>query len=145
MNPHSSLADNVAAALGLNPQAVAASTTVTGAAIDMQGWDGVLFTLQKGAGDKTTDAKIQRDDNSGFSSATDISGAAITQIAGGTTNLAVGIDVLRPAERYVRISVTTGAGGATSNQVAAMAFRYRREGGPITQPLTELIRVKETA
>jgi len=144
MNPHSSLADNIAAALALNPQAVAASATVTGAAIDMQGWDGCLFILQKGAGDKTTNAKIQRDDNSGFSSATDIAGAAITQIAGGTTNLAVGIDVLRLQERYLRLSLTAGAGGATDNQVSAVALRYRREGGP-TQPLTELIRVKEVA
>lgn len=110
------------------PQSVAASTTVTSVVLDTAGALGAAFVLSVGAGDKTVDAKIQRDDNSGMASATDITSAAITQIGTGTTNQTVRIRVLRPTERYVRLSVTTGSGGSTNRLISAVGYLWSPYG-----------------
>lgn len=127
------------------PIASAASTATNGNGVDMQGWAGVLFVLNLGATDGTVDMKAQRDDNSSFSSATDITGAAITQVAGTGDNKLYMLDVYRPSERYVRAVVTTGA-GATADQLGVTATRYRGTGRfPIAQhsSVGELITVRD--
>lgn len=127
------------------PIASAASTATNGNGVDMQGWAGVLFVLNLGATDGTVDMKAQRDDNSSFSSATDITGAAITQVAGTGDNKLYMLDVYRPSERYVRAVVTTGA-GATADQLGVTATRYRGTGRfPITQHTSvgELVTVRD--
>lgn len=127
------------------PIASAASTATNGNGVDMQGWAGVLFVLNLGATDGTVDMKAQRDDNSSFSSATDITGAAITQVAGTGDNKLYMLDVYRPSERYVRAVVTTGA-GATADQLGVTATRYRGTGRfPISQhsSVGELITVRD--
>jgi hypothetical protein len=123
----------------------AASTATNGAGVDMQGWDGVLFVLNLGATDGTVDMKAQGDDNSSFSSATDITGAAITQISATGDNRLSAISVWRPTERFVRAVVTTGA-GAVADELGVLAIRFRRTGRtPITQhaTLAEVIKVAQ--
>jgi hypothetical protein len=112
---------------GLEAQAVGAAT-VTGLAIDTLGYEGVEFVIHVNGGNRAIDAKVQRDDAAGFASPTDITGAAITQIAGGTAKATKVISVYKPAERYVRISVT-GSGGSTNRTVAAIARKYGPSGG----------------
>jgi hypothetical protein len=115
---------------------------VNGAGVDMQGWDGVMFIVDLDAvtGSGTLDARVVRDDNSGFNSATNISGAALTQMV--NANTAGIIDVYRPSERYVRAVITQAA-----NTVIAgvTAVRYRRTGIlPPTQSAAEVVVVAES-
>lgn len=134
---HQSLSEDTLDSLEVAPQAIAASTTVNGTGVDMQGWDGVQFYISKGAGDKTLDAKAQGDTASGFGTAADITSATITQIATGTTNTMSILDVWRPTKRYIRCVVVTGSGGSTSDQVTVTAKRYRRTGlVPVTLDTT---------
>lgn len=142
---HQSPAEVMSWAQEIAPIASAASTATNGTGVDMQGWEGVLFVLNLGATDGTVDMKAQRDDNSSFSSATDITGAAITQVAGTGDNKLYLLDVYRPSERYVRAVVTTGA-GATADQLGVTAVRYRGTGRfPITQHATvgELVKIRD--
>lgn len=130
---HQSPAEKMAFSLELSPQSIAASTAANGNGVDMQGWDGVLFVLALGAIDGTQDMKAQSDDNSGFSSAVDITNAAITQVTATGDDKVYLLDVWRPTERYVRAVVTNGAGAVADFQ-AVIAVRYRLTGrGPITQ------------
>lgn len=142
---HQSPSDVMSWSQEIAPIASAASTATNGTGVDMQGWEGVLFVLNLGATDGTVDMKAQRDDNSGFSSATDITGAAITQVTASGDNKLYLLDVYRPSERYCRVVVTTGA-GATADQLGVEAIRYRGTGRfPITQHSTvaEVVKVRD--
>jgi hypothetical protein len=141
---HQSPAETLALQQELPSQALAASTAFNGDGSDMQGWDGILFILNLGVTDGTVDMKVQGDDNSSFSSATDITGAASTQIAATGDNKLYCIDVYRPTERYIRAVVTTGA-GAVADEAGVISIRYRGTGRrPVTQhaDVAELIKVK---
>ena len=115
---------------------------VNGAGVDMQGWDGVMFIFDLDAvtGSGTLDARVVRDDNSGFNSATNITNAALTQMTNANTSGI--IDVFRPSERYVRAVITQAA-----NTVIAgvTAIRYNRNGKvlPPTQSAAEVVKVVE--
>ena len=133
---HMSPFEKMAVTLDIVPQSIAASSSANGAGVDMKGWDGVAFIMAVGAIDGTQDLKAQSDDNSGFSSATDITNAAITQVAGTGDNKVYILDVWRPSERYVRSVLANGA-GATADFQAVIAIRYRGTGRfPITQDAT---------
>lgn len=112
---------------GNNAASIAASSTSATSSVDMIGALTCTALIIVHAGDKTLDAKWQRDDNSGFTSATDctagISGAvALTQIASGTSTGIYCMRLRKPAERYVRILYTTGSGGATNRSVTTVFF-----------------------
>lgn len=138
MAEHQSPFERISASLEVPPQSIAASSSANGAGVDMNGWEGVAFVLALGAIDGTQDMKAQRDDNSGFSSAVDITGAALVQVADTGDNKLYILDVGRDliTERYVRAVVTNGA-GATADFQAVLAFRYRGVGRfPIAQHAT---------
>lgn len=135
---HGFLEDVAPAERALDPASYAAATN--GVAIDMRGYEAVRFVLAIGAGAFTKDAKVQRDDNSGFSSATDITGAAIVQVAAGGVNQAFVIDVVEPKERYVRLVFTPG--GAVI--AGAVAEKYAKAGQlPPTALATQSVKVYE--
>lgn len=139
---HDSLLERTSLVQTIDPVAAGASTATNGAAVDMQGWDGVVFVAMVGNTDRTVDQKVQSDDNSGFSSPTDITGAASTQVSATGDSKSYAIDVWRPGERFVRHIVTSGAGG-TATLIAGFAIRYRATGRlPISQHATvgELIK-----
>lgn|SRR5574338_723965 len=116
---------------------------VSGVGVDMQGWDGVLFVLNLGTIDAAVDMAAYRDDNSSFTSATLITGAAVTQVPATGDGQIVGVDVYRPSERYVRARITVG-NGTTGAQLSVTSIRYRATGRlPITQTLDELVKVAE--
>lgn len=140
---HQSPAEVMAFSQEIPSQAAAASTAFNGTGVDMSGWEAVLFVLNLGATDGTIDMKAQRDDNAAFTSAVDVTGASITQIGATGDNKLYALDVYRPSERYIRAVVTTGA-GATADQIAVDAIRYRGTGRfPITQTMQELIKVRD--
>lgn len=118
-----------------------ADATVTNSnAIDMSGWMGVSFVIPIGVlgTNGTVDALVQRDDNSGFNSPTNINGAALTQITN-ANGLAI-IDVWRPSERYVRLQTKGQTNGAL---IAATAIRYRGSVLPPTQTAVQYVKVAE--
>jgi len=141
-NFHQSPADGHAITQDVTPRTIN-NTQVSGAGVDMQGWDGCLFVLNLGTIDATVDMSIQRDDASNFGSATAITGSSITQVPATGDGQAVAVDVWRPSERYVRSRVTVGS-GTTGAALGVTAIRYRATGRlPITQTLNELVKVAE--
>ena len=130
--------------LHIPPRSIAASTVVNGSPFDRAGFQGVEFEIMVGAGDKTLDVKIQRDDAVGMASPTDVSGAAITQISGGTTNVTKIIRVYSSSEQWLRAVVTTGSGGSTDRQVCVRAQGYDRFSGSVrSDDINEIIEVIE--
>lgn len=134
MSNHSCLANTVLTQQEIAPANLAANAN--GTVIDMQGWDGVEFEFNIGvmASGVTFDAYVQNSANSNFSGPTNITGAALTQVAN-TSNATLQIlDVFRPSLRYVRVSTIPGAGVFAS----VVSRRYRRNGTvlPPTQATT---------
>lgn len=134
------MADNPALqhkAVASQVQTFTSATTGTGPAIDARGYTFATFFVNLGTTtgtSATVDVKIQSDDNSGFSSATDVTGAAITQVtaaesADNTIRVLV-VDLKRVSERYIRSHVTTG-GTVTSIPISVQCLL---SNGPI-QPL----------
>lgn len=148
MVAHNSLADSVLTTLEIGPKTANTGTT-NGTGVDMQGWEGVMFVVAVGAitGSGKLDGYADMDDNSGFNSATNITGvnatgsnvnAVLTQVANANTTHI--IDIYRPTERYVRLNLT-----ASVNLVlhGAVAIRYRRAGIlPASQSAEQLVRVR---
>jgi hypothetical protein len=136
---HSALADKVLVSQVLPPQS--STGLINSSGVDMSGWDGVQFVIAHGVfgTNGTLNAYVQRDDNSGFNSPTNIANAALAAIV--NSNGVAIIDVYRPSERYVRIAVTGQTNGV---QVGVTAHRYRRNGIlPPTQAAVQVVRIVE--
>lgn len=136
---HDALSDSTLVALDIAP--ISSSANVNGVAMDMQGWDGIQYVFQLGtmASGATYDARIVSSANANMSGATNITNAALTQVAvGGNANIYI-IDVWRPSDRYVR-SATQPAVAAVLH--TSIATRYRRNGVlPPTQGAIQQIKV----
>lgn len=109
------------------------NSTQTSDAVDMSKFHEAMFILLAGAIDSTIDFKLQSDDNSGFTTAADISGKAITQETGGDDDnkqwlINLKAEELAAGERYARASVTLGNG--TTNIVGLVALGLKPRFGP---------------
>lgn len=127
MPMHDSLADSADVAANVPSQSMTGGTAVNGSALDMQGWDGAMFIINIGAitGAGTLDARIVRADNSGFTNATNVTSAALTQVTNANPNSVAIIDVFQPTQRYLRAVLTQGANTVIAG---ATVVRYRRNG-----------------
>ena len=137
---HMGLSDRTLLSQVIAPQAVTTGA-VNGTVVDMLGWDGIRFEVNVGAitGAGTIDGFVARSAAANMSNATNITGAALTQVTTGS-GVAV-IEVWRPQQRYLRLTLTQAA-----NTVAfgATATRYRRGGNlPPTQAATQVVRIAE--
>lgn len=112
--------------------------TLYGAGVDMQGYTGVAFfcTVNKGEEADFT-LKAQQDTASGFGSAADLAGTAVTiSIATATDGFGF-LDIKNPQERYVRPAlVCPNVGSAKS--VSIVAIRYGKQYLPETNSDGEL-------
>ena len=138
---HDSLSDGVLVTLDV--LASTASANVNGVAMDMSGWDGILYVFNLGAmtATATFDARIVQSANSNMSGATNITNAALTQVlaATGNTNTYM-IDVWRPTSRYVRSATQPATANVTFSSVA---IRYRASGLlPPTQTALQTVKVQ---
>lgn len=136
---HQGLSDSVLVTQEVPPQN--ASTVQSGTGISMVGWDGVQFTINLGAmiGSAVCDARVVGSANANFSGQTNISGAALTQIAAASANNVFIIDVYRPVNLYVRCLITPSVNNAL---ISATAARYKRGGVlPPTQAAAEVVKV----
>ena len=114
---------------------VAAATPINGAILDMSGFESVLIVVVFGAivGTAVTSVKAQRDDAVAMGTAADILGTGQT-VADTDDGKTFYIDIIRPAERYVRVVVGRGTANATVR--AAFYIQYDAREHPVTQGAT---------
>lgn len=101
--------------------------TLTGATIDMKGFDGVAFIAVALKGEALDFAiKAQQGAASNMSDAADLAGTSVAfSTAVGTDGLTT-LEVLQPRERYVRAVVTVpNATSATPTSVIAIKFKAK--------------------
>jgi hypothetical protein len=139
---HDSLLDSIDVQTEIAPQSMAAGA-VNGAIIDTAGWDGVMFSIAIGAitGAGTLDAFVARSANSNFAGAVNINNASLVQVTNANPNSIAVIDVYRPAQRYLRLTLTQAANTVVAG---ANVNLYRRNGIlPSTHTATQVVRVAE--
>jgi len=104
---------------------VAADTDLSGAVLDMSGFDGVLMIVTFGVitADAVTSIKAQQDTAVGMGSAADLEGTGQT-IADSDDDGVFYIDLYKPLERYVRLYVDR----ATQNAVISSAQYIQYKG-----------------
>lgn len=120
------LANNVKVTRVMNAQAAGTGDTLSGSAVDMQGFEGVMFIAQFGtltAGAVTT-LKAQQDTASGMGSAADLEGTA-QSIADSADNDCLILDIYRPRERYVRPQITRATANAVVDGIIAIQYGAR--------------------
>lgn len=132
--------DNLSKTLKVSIQALksADNESLTGAGVDMAGYDGVLFVAGALEGEALDfSMKAQQDSASGFGTAADLLGTAT---AFSTTIPAKGLAVLeisRPEERYVRPIITVPNAGAAT-PTFCIAIQYGARSLPVTNTGSEL-------
>lgn len=104
----------------------AATSAVTGTAVDMAGWSGVLFLVSFGAANAGNHIHAEQSDASG-SGFVDLEGSEV--VVGDAGDYVV-LDVAQPNKRYVRPILTRTASSATTDIIA---IRYRGRNVPVTQ------------
>jgi len=112
--------------------ATAAGTSdINGSTIDMQGFEGVLFTVgfDTITASAVTSIKVQQGDESDASDMSDLEGTGVTVADTDDTSVAW-IDLFRPAKRYVRVVVDRGT------QNAVVDFGLAQQYGPRKMPTT---------
>lgn len=124
MNIHT-MSENAKVASGFVLTITAAA--VNGSAVDCKGYTRAMaiFTSTPSGAGTTSDCKLQEDDNSGFTSAADVSGGTFAQVttAGGHSLQVMNID-LEKRERYLRL-VHTGVGASAAGAAAGVIVLFR--------------------
>jgi hypothetical protein len=106
----------------VEPASAAAQTALDSDAVDMANFDAVLFvatiasiaitgvvTVQAQGRNETTDAWA------------DLTGATVTRTAvGAETNITMALEIIRPRQRYVRVTVTRATANAALSSIVAM-------------------------
>ena len=104
--------------------AVAAGTTVQNStAVDMSGYEGVIFLASFGAltATQVTSLKAQQGLTSGGSFA-DLLGTLVGPLADGDGNKMLSLDVYRPRERFVRAVINRATANAVIDGVVAILY-----------------------
>lgn len=132
------LHSKVGVSVALNSALTTATTDTAGSAIDLQGYNSLLFVAQTGAVTTTTASVALRVQESDTSTASDFSDAAAADLIGSNPSFAAGATSIantvkkvgyKGTKRYVRI-VRTGAASATG-VVGAVAVL----GDPASAPV----------
>lgn len=107
--------------------------TITGATLDMQGYEGVMILVAMGpiASSGPVTLKVQQDTDSAMGAAADLEGTGIT-VADDADNTSFIIDIRRPRERYVRLIAARHTSNA-STVGAAYYLQYDARNRPVTQ------------
>jgi hypothetical protein len=106
---------------------VVGTTTINGAIVDMQDFEGVEFILQSGTiTDGNLVLKAQDGNAANLSDAADLAGTA-TQLNNGQNAVAAVLDIFRPIKRFIRpVLVRGGATGAVIDSVIAIQYGARK-------------------
>lgn len=103
---------------------VAGTSAINATAVDMQGYEGVMFMVTPGtitSGAVTSINAAQSTDNSSFA---DLEGSGIT-IADDDDNQVFWLDVYKPRERYVRLEVARATQNAVIGEIYAIQYGAR--------------------
>jgi hypothetical protein len=103
------------------------TTTITGTAVDMAGWDGALFIVRLGSPATNNNLRIKQCDTTGGTYA-DLVGSKVGDHA--TDNPLI-VDVKRPQEQFLKYEVTRGT---TTTIDIAVVIQYRGRNKGVTQP-----------
>lgn len=122
---------------GTNYAATASTTdTLAGNTVDMANFDAVTFVVSVGAitGSGTAEIKVESGTDATPSDAAALSGATHTLSGSGESNKTVVIEVERPVERYLRVSITRATANVVVDSVVAIQTKPRVK--PVTHSTT---------
>jgi hypothetical protein len=114
----------------------AGTSAVTSAAIDLQGYEGVMVLVKFGAivSGAVTSIKLQQSSDDGGSDAySDLEGTSQT-VADDDDNLVFAIDCYQPSKRYIKCVVTKATQNSTVESILAIKYGPREK--PVTQGAT---------
>lgn len=106
------------------PAQSAATSAVTSDAIDMKGFEGVIFVTRFGTAAADNSIKVQQDSDSAFGTAADLEGTAIVSGAD-PSNEVCAIDIYKPMKRYLRLHATRGT-SSTLGDVYAILYQAKK-------------------
>lgn len=108
----------------LADHSTAATSAVNSAEVDMQGFEGVMFVTSFGtaAADNTINAAQSSVSGGTFLDLAD------TEVASGTSDEDVWLDIYRPIDRFVRLEATRGT---SSTLESVWACQYGMKKGPV--------------
>jgi hypothetical protein len=103
------------------------TTTITGSALDMAGYDGALFIIRLGSPATNNNIRVQQCDTTGGTYA-DLTG---TLVGNHATDSPLVVDVYRPLEQFLKYQVTRGT---TTTIDIVTIIQYNSRNRPVTQP-----------
>lgn len=103
------------------------TTTITGSAIDMAGYDGCIFIVRLGSPATNNNLRVQDCSTSG-GSYNDIAGSKVGDHA---TDSPLIVDIMRPNLQFLKYQITRGT---TTTIDIVTIIQYRSRSGPQTQP-----------
>ena len=103
------------------------TSTITGSALDMTGYEGAIFVVRLGAPATNNSVKIQQCDTSGGTYA-DLTG---TSVGSHATDNPLIIDIKNTDEKFLKYVVTRGT---TSTIDIVTIIQYGPQTRPVTQP-----------
>ena len=114
--------------------AVSAGTAVNGSAVDMAGFEGVLFFTTIATANAGNFLKVQQDSDVALGTAADLAGSAVVATANAEV---VFVDCYQPAERYVcPVVIRAGANTAVGD---IYAIQYEGRVKPTDNDITDTI------
>ena len=106
---------------------VTGTSTITGAAIDMTGFDGALFIVRLGAPATNNNLRVSQCDTVGGSYADNLG----SLVGNHATDNPLVLDVRRSNEQFLKYVITRGT---TSTIDIVTIIQYRAKNRPTTQP-----------
>jgi hypothetical protein len=103
------------------------TSTITGTALDMSGFDGALFIIRLGSPATNNNIRVSQCDTSGGTYA-DLLG---TLVGNHATDNPLIVDVYRPREQFLKYVVTRGT---TTTIDIVTIIQYTSRSRPVTQP-----------
>ena len=112
----------------------AATSEVTSGAVDMAGYEGVLFITSFGTAAANNLVKAQQSSDDGATDGySDLEGTSVTS---GTSDEDVYIDIFRPTKRYLKLVATRGT---SSTLESIYALQYNPRTLPVDNTITGTI------
>lgn len=116
----------------------AGQTAINSTPVDMAGYDGVLFLVNAGTivTGGVQSMKAQQDTAVGMGTAADLTGSNIA-IADDDDNQTFFLDIKRPLERFVRVSISRATQNSDFGPI--WAIQYRGRTFPVVNNVTDTI------
>lgn len=109
------------------PAVATGTSTITGTAVDMAGFEGAMFIVRLGSPSTTNNIRVSQCDTVGGTYA-DLTG---TLVGNHATDTPLVVDVVRTKEQFLKYVVTRGT-GTTIGEVTVIQYGARTR--PTTQP-----------